>query len=82
MKGEDLLLIPKSEENNQSDVYNGTWLEMVEDAERVKMYGSKVYCTKEGIEYLIIQTDLEQATAAQVININEYHSYGWDEIED
>lgn len=82
MKGEDLIIIERSQENTQSDIYNGTWLEMAEDADNVKKYGSKVYRFKDGVEYLIIQTDITTPTQQTVINISTYHSYGWDIIEE
>ena len=77
MIGKDILIIPRKREGESSDLFKGTWLEY--SASLHHKFGSTVYQSKDGVEYLVIQTNLEKnETAETALSIKEYFTYGWD----
>ena len=76
----DLIIIPKSRENEACPIYEGSWLEFA--VANTRQYGNPIYRVKNEIEYLVVQYKLDVEINEIVLNTQEYHSYGWDEINE
>lgn len=73
----NIIIILKAEENNQSDVFDGTWLDL-----SITTNEEQYYRVKDGDDYLLILTDLDNSgTEAEVVSREEYVDYGFEEVE-
>jgi hypothetical protein len=76
-----LIIIPKSRENEACPIYEGSWLDWAVAGTR--QYGNPIWRSKYDVEYLIILTDKADLIQNEIIiPTSQYHSYGWDEINE
>lgn len=79
--GLDIILIPKTQQNESSYVQGLTWLQLTQS--NTTKYGTPIWRFKEGVEYLILQTDLTPLEREQVphdvYTIEEYRKLEFDE---
>ena len=84
MKGESIIIIPKSQENEVSFEGSKTWLKLAESL--VNQQGSVIHRKKDDVEYLCLQCDLTPSQKSEIshpiLSIKEYFNYGWDKIVD
>lgn len=77
MSYENIIIVPKVLETLESDIFDGTWLEM-SDA----VHPSPIYRTKDGDDFLLILTNADDgATSMEVIAVADYENYGFDSFE-
>lgn len=74
----NIIIVPRAQELEQSDIFAGTWLELSE------VYSATpIYRMKDGEEYLLIVCEEGEAegTSAEVIAYEDYHEYGFEIVE-
>jgi hypothetical protein len=78
--GNDLILIPTTQQNESSYVQGLSWLELAQANKQ--RYGNPVWRIKDGVEYLIVQCDLPEnernSIAHTIIPLSNYSTHGFD----